>query len=242
MERSGGAFTVKGMPLQITGSHRQKLFIVLVYIVMIAGGIWHALGMFEKIRALLATPLLIFLTGLLVFETLHQYIKQKDPVQTRKMIIWCLGIFFPGLIVEWLGVKSGKIFGHYQYGQILQPQLDAVPIAIGFAWLLSVIGAVGCAQQILGDRYYQKKARFLTASVLMLVLFDFFMEPAAIELGYWSWLEGTIPLQNYFAWFFIGGILVLCGDRLGLFQKRYSPLACHFYIAQVLYFGLIWLF
>jgi putative membrane protein len=32
---------------------------------------------------------------------------------------------------------------------------------------------------------------------------DFFIEPVAISLGFWTWTSESIPLENYLGWFFI---------------------------------------
>lgn len=42
----------------------------------------------------------------------------------------------------------------------------------------------------------------ITASLLM-VLYDLFLEPAAMRLDMWSWEGGRIPFSNYAAWFLL---------------------------------------
>ena len=38
-------------------------------------------------------------------------------------------------------------------------------------------------------------------------IFDVIMEPVAMELDYWDWAGGNIPMQNYVAWFIIALIM-----------------------------------
>jgi uncharacterized membrane protein len=42
---------------------------------------------------------------------------------------------------------------------------------------------------------------FLAA--ILAVVFDYVLEPVAINLNYWQWAYNIIPLQNYLAWFLI---------------------------------------
>ena len=36
-----------------------------------------------------------------------------------------------------------------------------------------------------------------------MVLLDIMIEPVAIELDFWQWEGGNIPLQNYLMWFIV---------------------------------------
>ncbi len=63
------------------------------------------------------------------------------------------------MFIEGLGVKTGKIFGHYYYGAVLSPFLWNVPLAIGFAWLSMLLSSIPLAQWIC--RYFRWKNRIL---------------------------------------------------------------------------------
>jgi uncharacterized membrane protein len=60
---------------------------------------------------------------------------------------------------------------------------------------------------------------------LLMVIFDWCMEPAAMKLGYWTWRDGNLLLRNYLAWFIWGFMLSYSGLRLVLFLKNcpHSP-------------------
>ena len=74
---------------------------------------------------------------------------------------------------------------------------------------------------------------------LFMLIFDVFMEPAAVKLGYWRWLGDSIPRQNYLAWFLLAFAFSYPGVRIGIFPKKIPTLVLHAYIAQLLYFGLV---
>lgn len=68
------------------------------------------------------------------------------------------------------------------------------------------------------------------------VLFDFFMEPVAISLGYWHWREGIVSMRNYLAWFVIGVAAAsgyeLSGIRITtIYPRVYVLIQALFFIA-----------
>ena len=73
-----------------------------------------------------------------------------------------------------------------------------------------------------------------------MTIFDLFMEPAVIKLGYWQWLNGTIPFQNYLAWFVISALFVAAGLKSKIFQVKLPTIAFHAYLAQLIYFIMIY--
>ena len=61
---------------------------------------------------------------------------------------------------------------------------------------------------IFGDYYYgtvlgTKVWAASALGALLMVGIDFFIEPVAISLGFWTWTSESIPLENYLGWFFI---------------------------------------
>jgi len=206
--------------------------IIVLYIFLLAGGLWHILGVLQTTMRLLAAPLIMGLCLLLCFEHLREQ-------RNRKFIFWGIFVCVTCFFIELIGVKTGAIFGSYFYGKTLQPAIWNIPIAIGFAWLAMLISSAVISQYLLPARFSQKP--FVMASIIavLMVIFDLFMEPAATKLGYWTWKSENIPLRNYLAWFAFGFILSYIGLRLGLFIKKSSALALHAYIAQLCYFVLV---
>jgi putative membrane protein len=116
-----------------------------------------------------------------------------------------------------------------------------VPLAIGFAWLGMIVSSAALSQRLLSSRLAGNPHGMALAIALLMVIFDFFMEPAAMRLGYWSWRDGVVPLQNYLAWFVLGYVFSYIGLRLGLFRQRQPALAMHAYFAQLVYFIMVML-
>lgn len=204
--------------------------LILLYLLLIAGGVWHLLGWFQDLMRLTAGPLLIAL-AVFLFVTFLSVQAQKP-----RAVLWGLLVFAGGFLFEAVGVKTGLIFGDYTYGSVLQPQITGVPLAIGFAWLGIQISSLAVAQRLLPRR---SPYLIALATALLMVAFDVFMEPAAIYLNYWTWSGGHPPLHNYLGWFGIALLFSLLGARLQLYEKRLPIFALHAYAAQLIYFVLI---
>ncbi len=225
----------------MTRVSRQQIMIALLYVFLLAGGLWHVIGVLQKEMRLLAAPMIVLLCLLLCFEYLRQMrISANSPNRTgQRFVLWSLFVLFGGFCIELAGVKTGAIFGSYFYGEALQPALWEIPLAIGFAWLGMIISAAVISQRLLPARFSRRPILIAACIALLMVIFDMFMEPAAMKLGYWTWHDGIVPWRNYVAWFVFGFILSYIGLRLGLLMEKSLPLAVHAYVAQLGYFMLV---
>ncbi len=210
--------------------------IVAVYFFLFAGGLWHVLGVFQTLMRILAAPLLIALS-VIAFVAAFRILSDKK-IRIR-LLGWSILVIIGSFAIEWIGVKMGKIFGHYAYGETLQPIFLGVPMAIGFAWLCMLLTSTAVVQRILPKfSNYHFLLQAISISLLM-VLFDLVMEPAAMKLGYWTWQDGSIPIQNFIAWFGISFIFALIALPMGLFKTKLPAIVFHAYFAQLVYFGMV---
>ena len=234
-------------------SHREERFIIAtLYVLLLAGGLWHALDMLQTAMQILAAPMVASLTLLLLWKNLST---QPDSLQVKeeaqsappdsrraRFILWSLGVFTGSFLIEWLGVKTGAIFGDYSYGEILQPTLAEVPVVIGCAWLNMLLCSAALAQRVLPRRGLEHALSFSLATAMLMVLFDAFMESAAMKLGYWQWHAEKIPLRNFAAWLVFGWMMAYWGARWRIFPRRIATIPMHAYFAQLGYFTIITLF
>lgn len=228
---------------------REHLSITALYVLLLAGGFWHVLGLFQNAMQLLAAPMIAALSFLLYYDFLNTQpsnLQVKKDTQhavfnlaRKKFSAWCLAVFMGSYLVELLGVKSGIIFGSYYYGDTLQPMLANVPVVIGCAWLNMLLGSAAIAQKILPPRIFARPLWLAFAVAALMVLFDAFMEPAAVKLGYWHWRAGEIPFRNFVAWFVFGLTLAYWGARWQIFPPRTAVIPMHAYLAQLGYFSSI---
>lgn len=228
--------------------NNDRLKILILYLFLIAGGLWHMLNVFQALMQLLAGPFVIGLSLWITAECLVAVFRRKGaaalhhpnipPVYmlSRKFLLWSLLLALVSFGIEWVGVKTGVIFGNYIYGETLQPQLFNVPIAIGFAWLCMLLCTIAVLQRVFPR--FANTNMILTSSTIAIgmVLFDFIMEPAAIALGYWKWAGDWVPYQNYIGWFVISFVLSSFGLKMKLFQEKLPSIAVHGFFAQLIYF------
>lgn len=210
---------------------RQDPVSILMYVVMIAGAVWHGLGWFDSLMRWLSGPMLIGFG----FGVLLQVRKQATPL----FWLWVVLVLLFSFLIERAGVRTGWPFGAYAYSVVLQPQWMGVPLAIAFSWLMLLIGAARIAAWVGGGR---SRTLLVFGVALLMTLFDAVMEPAAVRLGYWNWQGGTIPLQNYLSWFAIALLLVFAGTFMDLENILRCRRLVHFYFAPLLYFMLVLIF
>lgn len=189
--------------------------------------ILHAVGLLALASPLAhwvlpLTPLNLVLTAgvMVIFQ------RQLD----RRTVALALLLGTLGYFVEVLGVWTGRVFGEYSYGEVLGLKLLNVPLLIGLNWAMLVF-AIGVP---MARTTLPIWAKVLLSSVAMVAL-DLLIEPVAINLGFWSWEQVAVPLQNYIAW---GGVSALFFTLFFTGSiKRENPVARYVLLAQVLFFA-----
>jgi len=135
-----------------------------------------------------------------------------------------------GYLVEVLGVWTGRVFGDYAYGEVLGFKILNVPLLIGLNWSMLVF-AIGVP---IARTALPTWAKVLVSSAIMVAL-DFLIEPVAIHLGFWTWEQGVIPMQNYVAWGVVSALFFALFFLLPV--RRENPVARYVLLAQVLFFA-----
>jgi putative membrane protein len=152
-------------------------------------------------------------------------------------------VFLCGFGVEFLGERTGLIFGYYTYSTAQFPAL--MPLAIGSAWLGMMLASTALAQRILAVAHLQQWPNLVFALLVgaLMAVFDGLMEPAATALHYWAWQQPysdasflIAPIQNYCAWFCISVVFSIIGLQMGVGSPLLPRFVVHLYIAQALYF------
>ncbi|MFZ0391895.1 MAG: carotenoid biosynthesis protein [Calditrichia bacterium] len=215
-----------------TGWQRQ-LPVFLLYFFLLAGGIWHITGLFQELMEKLALPVMV-LTATLLFA-----IQLVHTAGKYAFLRWTLFVFSLTFFVEWLGVHTGLIFGEYRYGEILNPLISGVPVVIGASWLAILLSSMNLVQKLASRQIKESALQSAILTAVLMVLFDLVMEPAVVKLGYWSWQQDTVPLQNYLSWFALGFLFSYWAFRKKLVYRSSSDFAAHAYFAQMGYFLLI---
>jgi putative membrane protein len=148
---------------------------------------------YEPTRSLflLLTPFYLLFAAILVLNT--EFISKNISYW-----LWLVPMLIGTFVIEAIGVRDGNIFGEYVYGNVLGYKLFEVPIIIPINWVMVIWGAYTFSSLLTKDKFAKA---FITAACA--VVFDFVMEPIAITLGFWTWANVSVPLENYLMWFVI---------------------------------------
>jgi len=149
----------------------------------------------------------------------------SDRINFKPIVI----IFLLGFFIEVFGVKTGLLFGEYNYGNFLGIQFLEVPLLIGVNWLILVFCTYGFVSKFTDNSILK-----VSISSVLMVLIDILIEPVAVKLGFWSWSSLYIPIQNYFMWLITS---LLMHFILFKFHVRISfKLSLYLMISQLMFF------
>lgn len=126
------------------------------------------------------------------------YVRGND----KRLWLWAGITYICTFFIEVAGVATGAVFGEYAYGPTMWIQWLNVPLIIAVNWTLLIMATSQLASYVTKQPI---AAALLTGAFI--VGYDYFIEPVAIALDYWSWAAVDIPLQNYLAWGVIAAIL-----------------------------------
>jgi putative membrane protein len=174
------------------------------------------------------TPYTLTLTGM---WTLYFSYQKSD----KNFILWCVLTFVFTFFIEVIGVKTKLIFGDYNYGNTLGFKVLDVPLIIGFNWMFVIWGSILIAKSLSSQKYI-----IIIFSGLLSFVFDFFLEPVAVKLNYWSWHNNQIPIQNYLAWFIISVLSSFVFIQLRV--NGISKLPAFYFVVQLIFFVLLNIF
>ena len=208
---------------QQLGSHDATRFLVIFYIV---GTIGFLLPYTRKIfEALIPMSVLVNLFLLLLFHRPYE----------QKYIYTFFLIAVPTFLIEAVGTNTGVLFGEYAYGASLGVKLFKTPLLIGVNWLVLVYGAVSIVRKVEIFRRFS----VLSASLLM-VFFDWVMEPVAMKTDMWQWAFNRVPFQNYLMWFVVSAFAVALFELMKI--ETTKPVAARIFVIQLIFFGILNLF
>jgi putative membrane protein len=215
MDRTLSTFIAR----HLTPERVNKFWIVYYTVGLIGFAIPYSRELFKQLIGLS-----ILISAALVFRAHHP--------RNSRFIFTSLLVFSGGFFVESIGVKTGYIFGKYQYGEVLGPKILQTPLLIGINWWLLIY----MVWQIVAQTKVEPVAKLLLGSILM-TGYDLFLEPVAMATGMWSWESGLSSIKNYLAWFFLS--LIFFGILQILKTKYHNPVATRLFVIQTVFFVLL---
>jgi bisanhydrobacterioruberin hydratase len=205
-------------------NYYSKLFLSIIFFVGICG---HLIASLKPIMIFL-TPVTLLITGSVVLLNTVNW-------NNKRFIYWLIITYQITFSLEVIGVKTKMIFGDYVYGETLGLRILDVPLIIGFNWVLVVLGAINVTKLLSVKKVFQP-----ILSSLIALLFDYILEPVAIQLDYWNWYAQEIPIQNYIAWFLISLVFAYIYQKLDI--ELGSNLPAFYLVVQMVFFLSILIF
>jgi len=171
--------------------------------------------------ALDLVPINLIFTSLVVFKYQDEF--------NAGFFKFLIVVYLMGVGIEMIGVNYGWLFGPYEYGAVLGFSIWNTPLLIGVNWVL-LCYSVGCFVEFFQIPEWLK----WTFSVLLLLVFDYFMEPIAMKHNFWMWVNGSIPNQNYVGWAITAAIFMYF-FRFFSFSKK-NKVAGFVWLIQLCFF------
>ncbi|HWQ81911.1 MAG TPA: carotenoid biosynthesis protein [Ignavibacteria bacterium] len=119
-------------------------------------------------------------------------------------LLYLPAIFAMVMIVEITGASTGFPFGNYYYSEILQPQIFNAPVAVGLSWIMTSLTSLFIVRTFAPGNSI---LNVFSASAL-LTAYDLVLEPFAAHVNrFWVWEKGSVPIENYIAWFGVSFVI-----------------------------------
>jgi putative membrane protein len=171
------------------------------------------------------------LSALNLFLSFVALILSRKENKLRFMVFLCIA-FLIGFGAELIGVHTAYLFGSYQYGANLGVKWAEVPLIIGFNWGILAVTSSAVIHRVGLNKYMSA-----ILSAMLMVVFDYILEPVAIKLDYWHWIEGQIPVFNFVCWF--GVSLILQWIYLRMKLTELNKVAESLFLLMFIFFTLL---
>lgn len=195
------------------------VFLIIIYTVGVIG-----LNTEFKNEIAALTPYTLVLSAIVLLLNHREW--------NRYFVIFVAFAAILGYLIELIGIESKLIFGTYSYGKTLGYKLYGVPIVMGLNWFLMVYSC-GMVANLFRFGVFIKS---IVGAFLMVIL-DLSLEPVAVNLDFWTWENGIIPIQNYIAWFIVAFVLLIYFHKLEL--KKMNRIAVGLFIIQYIFFFIL---
>jgi putative membrane protein len=109
-----------------------------------------------------------------------------------------------------------------------------VPLIIGANW-----GILAVTSAAVVHRFELNKHLGAFISAVLMVLFDYILEPVAMKLDYWHWSNGEIPVYNFVCWLGVSYLLQWIYQRMKL--PEVNKVAESLFLMMFIFFTLLML-
>jgi len=166
------------------------------------------------------------------------------PVVDRRGAVVLLGVTAYVYGIELVGITTGWPYGEFSYGIDLGPMVGGVPLGLPLFFLPLVLNAYLLAMLLVGRQQARRPIRLL-AAVGIVIAIDLVLDPGAVGLGFWAYLQGGgyygVPASNFVGWALSGTVAVLAIEFAvphRVLRRRLED--CEFALDDLVSFVLLW--
>lgn len=214
---------VKGRWSQFTlSTFRVLVYVTIIYIVGLIG-----------LSLPITRPLFVFLVPFNILMSVGLLLLFHSPWNWRFVAVMS-GIGVAGFFAEYWGVQTGFLFGAYHYEGGLGIRWLGIPLILAPNWMYMIYTTGYIAQ-----RFFSNYVARIIAGAILMVVYDLFLEPSAMEYNFWQWEAGYVPLRNYAGWLGLSLFFQLVFQRF--VPSPQNRIAIGIYIIQLLFFILLFI-
>jgi uncharacterized membrane protein len=161
---------------------------------------------------------------------------------------------------EYIGVKTGMLFGTYHYGNVLGPlAFNTVPYLVPLSWFMFMYGGTLITNEVMGWGVEKSGIDFVPKGVaviafalvdsFLITALDMLIDPLWVSRGTWTWTEITnlppahlyynIPVHNYFGWLATSFIVFLPFRAVFFSRAQAKEKDILYYMPAVVYFSIV---
>jgi putative membrane protein len=165
------------------------------------------------------------------------------------LVTWRLGACLAALTayayaIEFVGVTTGWPYGDFQYAIDLGPMIAGVPLGLPVFFLPLVVNAY-LLTTLLGGAIGSGRGGRVAGALVAVVGIDLVLDPAAVALGFWTYLDGGVyygvPASNFLGWLLSGTIAVVALET-GVSREELGARldTCEFVLDDLVSFVVLW--
>ena len=158
--------------------------------------IFFAVGLVLYLFSVTRQLFILITPGTLLLVAVSAFYFHKE--WNGKTVLVLFSIFTVSMLVEIIGVATGRLFGVYNYNPSLGIRIAGVPIIIGINWVVLIYASNAILSKITTNRIL-----IITGASVLMVAYDLVLEQAAPLMNMWKFDNDFPPLRNYLMWFLL---------------------------------------
>ena len=184
--------------MQYKNTSKKNLIALIGFILFVAAFFTTRQELTSSMSHISSIMVIIF-----AMPTYYAVVKTKG-LRQGAVILLALGIY--ALSIETSALTTGFPYGDFKYSGVLGSKVfDITPWTVAFAYPPVLMLAHWYAR-----KKTQKNVLVIVFTALFATIIDMVLDPAAVRLGFWAWVEPGfyygVPFVNFLGWLLTGAV------------------------------------